>query len=97
MCRSEVEEDRAVTENTSSEQLATDNTITLESKPAAAEAKTRRLVAKTNPMVAVAVNSNSKPPVASKMSPLRRQNDLDKQFLANSLKVCCHNYMHVTW
>ena len=94
MCRCTIAEDRTVVhvENTASEELVTDNvtiTTSVDSKPATTVAKTRkRLVGKTTPMVAVAVDSTSKPPAAPTVSTLRRQNDLDKQFLANSLKVC---------
>ena len=93
MCRCIIEEDRTVVhmESTASEELVTDNvtiTTSVDSKPAATVAKTRkRLVGKTTPMVAVAVDATSKPPAAPTVSTLRRQNDLDKQFLANSLKV----------
>ena len=81
------------TENSASEEPVTDNvviTTSVGSKPSTTVAKTRkRLVAKTTPMVAVAVDSTSKPPAAPTVSTLRRQNDMDKQFLVNSLKVCC--------
>lgn len=81
----------AYTESMTSEQSATDNvviTTSVNSKPATTVTKTRKkLVVKTSPMVAVAVDSTSKPPMPSKVPPLKRQSDLDKQFLASSLKV----------
>ena len=94
MCRRTVEKDATIldAESTVSEQLVTDVMIatSVDSKPATTVAKARKkLVSKTNPMVAIAVDSASKPPVASTLSPLKRQNDMDKQLLANSLKVCC--------
>ena len=93
-CRCTIEKDMTVVdrESTVSEQPVTDVIVTtsLDNKPATTVAKTRKkLAAKTNPMVAIAVDSTSKPPVAPTLSPLKRQNDMDKQFLANSLKVCC--------
>ena len=81
----------AYTESMTSEQSATDNVVITTSvniKPATTVTKTRKkLVAKTSPMVAVAVDSTSKPPIPSTVPPLKRQSDLDKQFLASSLKV----------
>ena len=82
----------AYTESMTSEQSATDNvviTTSVNSKPATTVTKTRKkLVVKTSPMVAVAVDSTSKPPpMPSTVPPLKRQSDLDKQFLASSLKV----------
>ena len=85
------------TESTTSEQPATDNVVTttaVDSKPATTVTKTRKkLVAKASPMVAVAVDSTSKPPVPSTVPPLKRQNDLDKQFLADSLKVLVYIFV----
>ena len=85
------------TESVTSEQPATDNVVAItavDSKPATTVTKTRKkLVAKASPMVAVAVDSTSKPPVPSTVPPLKRQNDLDKQCLADSLKVLVYVFV----
>ena len=93
MCRCTTEEEMTAdihTENTVSEQAATDNVTTttlVDSKPVYVAKTRKKLVARATPMVSVAIDSTSKPAVAPTVPPLKRQSDLDKQFLANSLKV----------